>query len=60
MIAGDRVRPSAIAIAGIEPCSILAIGCDRVRSFVNKVLRSCDRNVSHNAMVFQRAALQAA
>ena len=34
--------------------------CDRLRSFVNKVLRSCDRNVSHNAMVSQRAALQAA
>ena len=37
----------------------VAIVCDRVLSFVNKVLRSFDGNVSHNPMVSQRAALQA-
>ena len=50
----DRVRSRSQAIAGIEPCSIRAIVCNRVRSYVNKVLRSCDWNVSHNAMFSQR------
>ena len=57
------MRSRSQAITGIEPCLFLrlvAIVCDRVRSFVNKVLRSSDRNVSLNAMVSQRAALQAA
>ena len=64
MIADDRRRSSAIEIAGdrgnrtmFYSCDRLrsvAIVCDRVRSYVNKVLRSCDWNVSHNAMFSQR------
>ena len=49
----DHRRSQSQAIAGIEPCSV-AIVCNRVRSYVNKVLRSCDWNVSHNAMFSQR------
>lgn len=58
-IALDRQRSSAIIImwTALRSCAIV---CDRVRSYVNKVLRSSDWNVSHNAMFSQRAELQAA
>ena len=53
-------RPRLYVNSSVIVCDRLrssAIKCDHI---VNKVLRSCDWNVSHNATFSQRAALKAA